>query len=207
MLGLAFSFALIAHTPVATATAAAPHSRCPIHSAMAAFASPRRLISSIGRKRHLDLLLPLTVRPVLAIPVTEVAVPSWTSLAPIDTQTHDWATTKPPTKLGVLLLNLGGPENQDDVEGFLYNLFADPDIIRLPKFVSGLQKPLATLLSKRRAPQSREAYESIGGGSPIVAYTTAQARAGVRVSQVLRGDAVLVPLHGAGLGRNQARRR
>jgi ferrochelatase len=144
---------------------------------MAAFASPRRLISSIGRKRHLDLLLPLTVRPVLAIPVTEVAVPSWTSLAPIDTQTHDWATTKPPTKLGVLLLNLGGPENQDDVEGFLYNLFADPDIIRLPKFVSGLQKPLATLLSKRRAPQSREAYESIGGGSPIVAYTTAQARA------------------------------
>jgi ferrochelatase len=82
-----------------------------------------------------------------------------------------------PTKLGVLLLNLGGPENQDDVEGFLYNLFADPDIIRLPKFVRGLQKPLATLLSKRRAPQSREAYESIGGGSPIVQYTTAQARA------------------------------
>ena len=87
------------------------------------------------------------------------------------------AAEESPTKLGVLLLNLGGPENQDDVEGFLYNLFADPDIIRLPKFVSGLQKPLAALLSKRRAPQSREAYESIGGGSPIVQYTTAQARA------------------------------
>jgi hypothetical protein len=29
-------------------------------------------------------------------------------------------------KLGVLLLQLGGPENKDDVEGFLYNLFADP---------------------------------------------------------------------------------
>lgn len=80
-------------------------------------------------------------------------------------------------RLGVLLLNLGGPEKQEDVEGFLYNLFADPDIIRLPKFISGLQKPLASLLSKRRAPQSREAYESIGGGSPIVRYTSEQAAA------------------------------
>ena len=35
-------------------------------------------------------------------------------------------------KVGVLLLNLGGPETGEDVEGFLYNLFADPDIIRLP---------------------------------------------------------------------------
>lgn len=35
-------------------------------------------------------------------------------------------------KVGVLLLNLGGPETLDDVQPFLYNLFADPDIIRLP---------------------------------------------------------------------------
>ena len=34
--------------------------------------------------------------------------------------------------VGVLLLNLGGPETLDDVQPFLYNLFADPDIIRLP---------------------------------------------------------------------------
>lgn len=33
---------------------------------------------------------------------------------------------KPDLKLGVLLLQLGGPERADDVEGFLYNLFADP---------------------------------------------------------------------------------
>ena len=89
----------------------------------------------------------------------------------------EWGGGPTQPKLGVMLLNLGGPEKQGDVEGFLYNLFADPDIIRLPKFVSGLQKPLATLLSKRRAPQSMKAYESIGGGSPIVQYTTAQARA------------------------------
>lgn len=79
------------------------------------------------------------------------------------------------TKVGVLLLNLGGPEKSDDVEGFLYNLFADPDIIRLPSFLSPLQSIIALGISKRRAPKSREAYNSIGGGSPILKYSTAQA--------------------------------
>ena len=37
------------------------------------------------------------------------------------------------TRVGVLLLNLGGPDTLDDVEPFLFNLFADPEIIRLPK--------------------------------------------------------------------------
>ena len=35
-------------------------------------------------------------------------------------------------KVGVLLLNLGGPDRLEDVEKFLFNLFNDPDIIRLP---------------------------------------------------------------------------
>ena len=78
-------------------------------------------------------------------------------------------------KLGVLLLNLGGPESQSDVEGFLYNLFADPDIIRLPSIFTAFQKPIAYFIAKRRAPQSRAAYQSIGGGSPIVQYTGDQA--------------------------------
>jgi ferrochelatase len=78
-------------------------------------------------------------------------------------------------KVGVLLLNLGGPETGKDVEGFLYNLFADPDIIRLPPFVAPLQSLVALIISKRRAPKSREAYDSIGGGSPILQYTRAQA--------------------------------
>jgi len=83
--------------------------------------------------------------------------------------------TETKVKLGVLLLNLGGPENQKDVEGFLYNLFADPDIIRLPPLLSVLQKPIAYIVAKRRAPKSRAAYQSIGGGSPIVRYTSEQA--------------------------------
>lgn len=78
-------------------------------------------------------------------------------------------------KLGVLYLNLGGPEKQKDVEGFLYNLFVDPDIIRLPTFLSFLQKPIAFFIAKKRAPQSAEGYRAIGGGSPIVKYTQAQA--------------------------------
>ena len=79
-------------------------------------------------------------------------------------------------KVGVLVLNLGGPETTQDVEGFLFNLFADPDIIRLPPFLAALQKPIAYFIAKRRAPKSTAAYQSIGGGSPIVKYTQAQAQ-------------------------------
>ena len=78
--------------------------------------------------------------------------------------------------IAVMLLNLGGPETSEDVEPFLYNLFADPDIIRLPPALAGLQTAIAWLVAKRRAPKSRAAYDSIGGGSPILKYTTQQAR-------------------------------
>jgi len=86
--------------------------------------------------------------------------------------------TLAPMKLGVLFLQLGGPSSssREEVQGFLYNLFSDPDIIRLPPLLSGFQKPLAYLISNRRAPKSQAAYESIGGGSPIVRYTRQQAR-------------------------------
>lgn len=85
------------------------------------------------------------------------------------------------------------------MEGFLYNLFSDPDIIRLPRLLGFLQKPLAYFIARSRlaeyvsigaalrdvaaalfvlfcrAPKSAAAYASIGGGSPIEAYTQAQA--------------------------------
>ncbi|KAG0491247.1 hypothetical protein HPP92_004645 [Vanilla planifolia] len=78
-------------------------------------------------------------------------------------------------KVGVLLLNLGGPETLEDVQPFLFNLFADPDIIRLPRLFRFLQKPLAQLISIVRAPKSKEGYASIGGGSPLRQITAAQA--------------------------------
>ncbi|MEB3352344.1 MAG: ferrochelatase, partial [Cyanobacteriota bacterium] len=77
-------------------------------------------------------------------------------------------------KVGVLLLNLGGPERIQDVGPFLYNLFADPEIIRLP--VPALQKPLAWLISTLRSGKSQAAYRSIGGGSPLRRITEHQAR-------------------------------
>ena len=77
-------------------------------------------------------------------------------------------------RVGVLLLNLGGPERIQDVGPFLYNLFADPEIIRLP--IPALQKPLAWLISTLRSGKSQEAYRSIGGGSPLRRITEQQAR-------------------------------
>eukprot|EP00890_Picochlorum_soloecismus_P002560 jgi/Picsp_1/3304/NSC_06143-R1_ferrochelatase ii len=79
--------------------------------------------------------------------------------------------------IGVLLLNLGGPETLEDVQPFLYNLFADPDIIRLPASVQFLQPLIANLISMARTPKSREGYEAIGGGSPLRAITEEQADA------------------------------
>ncbi len=77
-------------------------------------------------------------------------------------------------KIGVLLLNLGGPERIKDVGPFLYNLFSDPEIIRLP--IPIFQKPLAWLISTLRSAKSQQAYLSIGGGSPIRRITEQQAR-------------------------------
>ncbi|GBE52946.1 ferrochelatase [bacterium BMS3Bbin14] len=84
---------------------------------------------------------------------------------------------------GVILLNLGGPESLDEVEPFLYNLFSDRRIIRLgPAF---LQKTIARLIARRRAPKSRENYRKIGGGSPINRITADQAKS---LEQRLRPD-------------------
>jgi protoporphyrin/coproporphyrin ferrochelatase len=77
--------------------------------------------------------------------------------------------------IGILLFNLGGPETLEDVRPFLFNLFADPDIIRLPfRF---MQKPLAWFISTQRHKKSSSYYEQIGGGSPLRKITDQQARA------------------------------
>lgn len=96
-------------------------------------------------------------------------------------------------QVGVVLLNLGGPEKVEDVRSFLYNLFSDRLIIRLgPAF---LQRPLAWLIAKRRAPKSQGYYRQIGGGSPLNTITASQCRAleaelsahgGFRVGMVMR---------------------
>ncbi len=83
--------------------------------------------------------------------------------------------TVPPKTIGVVLLNLGGPERLEDVEPFLFNLFCDRMIIRLgPAF---MQKTIARFIARRRAPKSAQAYAKIGGGSPLGKITADQAKA------------------------------
>jgi len=77
-------------------------------------------------------------------------------------------------KLAVVLFNLGGPDSLEAVQPFLQNLFSDPAIISLPRF---LRHPLARLIAARRAPFARKIYEHLGGRSPILSETDEQARA------------------------------
>lgn len=78
-------------------------------------------------------------------------------------------------KVGVVLLNMGGPENSAEIRPFLYNIFSDREIIRLgPAF---LQKPLAWYIARKRAPKSMATYAKIGGGSPITRITRSQQQA------------------------------
>lgn len=77
-------------------------------------------------------------------------------------------------KIAVVLFNLGGPDSPGAVEPFLFNLFSDPAIIGLPQPLRWL---VAKLISKRRAPKAQGIYAQIGGSSPLLANTQAQARA------------------------------
>jgi ferrochelatase len=77
-------------------------------------------------------------------------------------------------KIAIILFNLGGPDSLDAVQPFLRNLFGDPAILRLPSLI---RRPLASLLARRRTPKARDIYAKIGGSSPILGQTEAQARA------------------------------
>lgn len=74
----------------------------------------------------------------------------------------------------VILLNLGGPDSLSAVRPFLINLFSDPEIFRFP-LAPVMQKPLARLIARLRAPHAADHYRKIGGSSPILAHTRAQA--------------------------------
>jgi len=75
-------------------------------------------------------------------------------------------------KRAILFLNLGGPENQEGVKPFLYRLFVDPEIIRIP--FTPLRKLVAWLIATSRLGKSKRLYADIGGGSPIRRLTDQQ---------------------------------
>lgn len=78
---------------------------------------------------------------------------------------------------GVLLLQMGGPANLEEIEPFLFNLFRDKYIIQLPWFMKSFQESFARVVSRSRAPKVAEQYKQIGGGSPIKFETESQAKA------------------------------
>lgn len=78
-------------------------------------------------------------------------------------------------RAGVVILNFGGPRRAEEVEPFLFELFNDPDVIKLP-FGAGMQRRFARMLSGRRAPLVTPHYQHIGF-SPLVETTMAQVQA------------------------------
>jgi ferrochelatase len=79
-------------------------------------------------------------------------------------------------RIAVVLFQLGGPDSADAVEPFLYNLFRDPDIIDFPgAFLA--RNALARFIASRRSGRVAENYRQIGGKSPILELTNAQAEA------------------------------
>ena len=77
-------------------------------------------------------------------------------------------------RLGVILFNLGGPDGPRAIEPFLFNLFNDAAIINAP---SPLRWILAKFISRRRAPEARKVFKNLGGKSPLLEETPAQADA------------------------------
>ncbi len=77
-------------------------------------------------------------------------------------------------KRAVIIFNLGGPDSLEAIQPFLFNLFSDPAIISLP---GPLRRLLAKRISTKRAPITREIYAHIGGCSPLLELTRAQAEA------------------------------
>ena len=77
-------------------------------------------------------------------------------------------------KIAIVLFNLGGPDSLNAVKPFLFNLFSDKAIIRLPQ---PLRYLVAKLISTKRDPVAQAIYAQMGGASPILPNTQKQAQA------------------------------
>ncbi len=71
-------------------------------------------------------------------------------------------------KRAVVLLNMGGPNNLDEVEVFLNNMFNDKRIISAPK---PIRMMIAKMITWSRKKEAKSSYAALGGKSPLVGYT------------------------------------
>lgn len=85
-------------------------------------------------------------------------------------------------KRAVVLMNMGGPNNINEVQVFLKNMFND-------KYILGIPQPIRALVAKfiisRRLDESKSNYELLGGMSPIVGHTKRLVR---RLNNILDAD-------------------
>ncbi|WP_345980960.1 ferrochelatase [Sulfurimonas sp. HSL3-2] len=72
-------------------------------------------------------------------------------------------------KDAVILLNMGGPNDLNEVELFLKNMFNDPNILTMKSGL--LRRFVAGMIVFFRTESSQEIYRTIGGKSPIVDLT------------------------------------
>ncbi len=71
-------------------------------------------------------------------------------------------------KKAILLLNMGGPNNLDEVKVFLENMFNDHRIIYAPKPIRWL---ISKLIIWKRLDEAKGNYTKLGGKSPLIKYT------------------------------------
>lgn len=71
-------------------------------------------------------------------------------------------------KRAVVLMNMGGPNNINEVKVFLRNMFNDKYIIGAPQPIRAM---IGQLIITKRLKESQENYNKLGGISPIVGHT------------------------------------
>lgn len=80
---------------------------------------------------------------------------------------------------GIVFMNMGGPSTVEETHDFLYQLFADNDLIPINK---RFQPLIAKYIAKFRTPKIEQQYKEIGGGSPIRKWSEYQS---TRVCKIL----------------------
>ena len=72
-------------------------------------------------------------------------------------------------KEAIVLLNMGGPNNLEEVEMFLTNMFNDKNILTMKSDL--LRKFVGGMITFSRTEKAQDIYRQIGGKSPIVGHT------------------------------------
>lgn len=71
-------------------------------------------------------------------------------------------------KRAIVLMNMGGPNNLNEVEVFLKNMFNDKYIIGAPQPIRAM---IGQIIIAKRLKESEENYKKLGGMSPIIGHT------------------------------------